>query len=353
MIGDGTPRRVALGTGLALGAVKLAQAAEFPTPREGSFIARDFRFHTRETLPELRIRYFTLGEPTGQPVLILHGTAGSARNMLSQAFAGELFGPGQPLDAQRHFIIIPDALGAAGSSKPSDGLGARFPRYNYADMVQAQHRLVTEGLGIRHLRLVLGNSMGGMHAWLWGVTYPDFMDAVVPMASQPTEMASRNWIMRRLLIETIRQDPAYNNGNYTTQPPSMRLADVMFSAATNGGTLHYQRIAPTREAADKLVDERLAAPARSDANDFIWQWDASRDYNPAPLLGRIKARVLAINAADDERNPPETGLMQAAMQRIPGARYVLIPASDQTMGHGTTNRARFWRDELRSFLGAV
>lgn len=342
-------RRAALMIGLAMAALP-AHAAEFPTPRDGSWVARDFRFHTGEVMPELRIGYTTVGEPGGIPVLVLHGTAGSARNMLSQAFAGQLFGEGQPLDARRHYIIIPDAIGTGRTSKPSDGLRGAFPRYNYDDMVAAQHRLVTEGLGIPRLRLVIGNSMGGMHAWLWGTNYPDAMDAIVPMASQPTEMSSRNWMLRRLMVESVRRDPGYNNGFYTQQPASLGMANVFFATATNGGTLNLQRIAGTRDAADRLVEQRLAAPPPADANDFVYQWDSSRDYNPAPRLDRIKAQVLAINAADDERNPPETGLMQAAMQRVANGRLLLIPASANTLGHGTTGNARFWAEDLRTFL---
>ena len=328
----------------------VAGAADYPAPKDGQWVARDFRFHTGEVLPELRLSYKTIGAPTGEPVLLLHGTAGSAASLLNPGFAGELFGSGQPLDASRYYIIIPDALGAGGSAKPSDGLRTRFPRYNYDDMVLAQHRLVTEGLGLRHLRLVLGNSMGGMHTWIWGVKYPDFMDALVPMASQPTEMASRNWMMRRLIIDTIRNDPAWNQGNYTTQPPSLRVANAFFGIATNGGTLAYQKAAPNREAADKLLDARLAAPFNADANDFLYQWDASRDYNPAPGLERISAALLAINSADDERNPPETGLMERALQRVKGGRLLLIPASDDTRGHGTTGMAKFWKQPVRELL---
>lgn len=349
MNGSVVSRRAALGIGLALAAAP-ALAAEYPAPRTGVWIARDFRFHTGETLPEVRLAYTTIGDPSGIPVLVLHGTNGSARSLLTPIFAGELFGAGQPLDASRYFIIIPDALGAGASSKPSDGLRARFPRYNYADMVLAQHRLVTEGLGIRKLRLVLGNSMGGMHAWMWGTTYPDMMDAIVPMAAQPTEMSARNWMLRRLMVESIRRDPAYAEGNYTQQPPSLRMANVFYATATNGGTLNYQANAPTRAQADRLVESRIAAPPPGDANDFIWQWDSSRDYNPAPLLERITARVLAINAADDERNPPETGVMQEAMKRVRNGRLLLIPASAQTLGHGTTGTARFWAEDLRAFL---
>ncbi len=344
------PRRAALP--LALAALPAA-GADYPAPREASWVARDFRFHTGEVLPEVKLAYTTIGAPGGVPVLVLHGTAGSARSLLNPGFAGALFGPGQPLDAQRHHIILPDALGAGASSKPSDGLRGRFPRYNYADMVQAQHRLLTEGLGLGRLRLVLGNSMGGMHTWLWGVTHPGFMDALVPMASQPTEMASRNWMLRRLLVESIRRDPAYADGNYTTPPPSLRMASVFYATATNGGTQALQAQAPNRARADALVEQRLAANPPADANDFVYQWDSSRDYNPGADLERIRARVLAINSADDERNPPETGVMQAALRRIPNARLHLIPASAETVGHGTTGQARFWHEALREFLAEL
>ena len=304
-------------------------------------------------MPELRLGYLTIGEPSGIPVLVLHGSAGSARSMVSQAFAGQLFGPGQALDAAKHYIIIPDALGAGKSAKPSDGLKARFPQFNYADILAAQHRLLTEGLGISHLRLVIGNSMGGMLAWLWGVTHPDFMDAIVPMAAQPTAMSGRNWMLRRLLIETIRRDPAYQAGNYTSQPASLSLAFLFFNIATNGGTQALQKAAPSRAAADAILDQRLAQPAAADANDLIYMYEASRDYDPEPLLGRIRARVLAINSADDERNPYETGLMAATIARIPNARLLLIPGSTDTVGHGTTGQARFWREALAGFMKEV
>jgi len=343
---------VGAGAGLMLCAAT-ALAADYPTPKEGDFIAREFRFHTGEVMPELRLHYRTIGAPSGEPVLILHGTTGSGGSFLTPAFAGELFGPGQPLDASKYFIILPDALGAGKSAKPSDGLRAKFPQYNYDDMVAAQYRLVTEGLGLRHLRLVLGNSMGGMHTWIWATTYPDFMDAAVPMASQPTEMSSRNWMMRRMLIDAIRNDPDWKDGNYTTQPRALRTANAFYGIATNGGTLAYQKLAPTRAAADKLLDDRLAAPFTSDANDFLYQWEASRDYNPAPNLERIEAAILAINSADDERNPPETGVTEAALKRIRNARLYLIPASEDTRGHGTTAMARFWKHALEEFLPTV
>ncbi len=314
---------------------------------------RDFRFHTGEVLPELKLHYQTVGAPTGEPVLVLHGTAGSASSLLNPAFAGELFGAGQPLDASRYFIVLPDALGAGGSAKPSDGLRAKFPRYNYDDMVLAQYRLVTEVLGIRHLRLVIGNSMGGMHTWLWGVTHPDFMDALAPMASQPTAMSSRNWMMRRLIIDTIRNDPEWLGGNYTAQPRALKAANVFFGIATSGGTLAYQQQAPTREAADRLLDSRLAAPFTADANDFLYQWEASGDYDASPQLQRIRAALLVINSADDERNPPETGLLERELKRLPGAKLYLIPASVDTRGHGTTGLAKFYKAPLQELLQAA
>jgi homoserine O-acetyltransferase/O-succinyltransferase len=330
-----------------------AVAADYPAPKEGDWVAKNFRFHTGEVMPELKLHYRTVGEPTGQPVLILHGTSGSGGSMLTPAFAGELFGPGQPLDASKYYIILPDAIGAGKSSKPSDGLRAQFPRYNYVDMVAAQHRLVSEGLGIRHLRLVLGNSMGGMHTWVWGQTYPDFMDALVPMAAQPTAMASRNWMMRRMMIDAIRNDPAWMNGNYTTQPPAIRIANVFYGIATNGGTLAYQQMAPTREKADKLLDDRLAAAFTADANDFLYQWESSGDYDAAPGLGKITAALLAINSADDERNPPETGIMERSLKEVKNGRLLLIPASDDTRGHGTTANAKFWKQQLQHWLETV
>jgi len=327
-----------------------AVAADYPAPKQGEWIARDFKFHTGETLPELKLHYTTIGEPSGMPVVVLHGTGGAARNMLTPAFAGELFGRGQPLDATKYYIVIPDALGHGQSAKPSDGLKTKFPQYDYADMVDAQYRLVAEGLAIRHVRLVIGNSMGGMNVWLWGERYPSYMDVLVPMASQPTAMASRNWMLRRMALETVRSDPEYNNGNYTTQPHSLKIASVFFGIATAGGTLNYQHLAPTRELADKFVDARLAAPAPADANDYLWQWGSSADYDAAPELGKIQATVLAINAADDERNPPETGLMERAMKQVRNGKLYLIPASEETSGHLTTGNAKFYKQQLEEVL---
>jgi homoserine O-acetyltransferase len=351
------PIRTILRHVLALAALALlgpmARAADYPAPQQADWVAPEFHFHTGEVLHDLRLHYTTVGARSGEPVLIIHGTAGSGTGLLTPAFAGELFGPGQALDARKYFIILPDTLGAGASAKPSDGLRAKFPHYDYDDMVLAEYRLVTEGLGIHHLRLVLGNSMGGMHVWLWGVTYPGFADALVPMASQPTAMAARNWMLRKLMIETVRQDPAYDNGNYTQQPRSLRYAAVFYATATNGGTLGYQSLAPTTAKADALVNERLAAPFTADANDWLYQWDASRDYDPSAKLNRITAAVLAINGADDERNPAETGVTQRAMREVKNGKLYLIPASAETRGHGTPGMAKFWSRQLGIFLQTV
>jgi len=327
-----------------------ASAADYPAPKQGDWIAKDFRFHTGQTLPELRLHYSAIGEPTGQPVLVLHGSGGDASRMLTAEFAGQLFGPGQPLDAAKYYIIIPDGLGHGKSSKPSDGLKTAFPKYNYEDMVDAHYRLIKEGLGVKHLRLVIGNSMGGMHTWIWGGRYPQFMDVLVPMASQPTEMAARNWMLRRMMIETIRNDPDYNGGNYTAPPRMMKYAVNAYGIATGGGTLAYQMLAPTAAAADKMIDDRLATTVTADANDFIYQWEASHDYNPSAGLDKIEATPLAINAADDERNPPETGVTDAAMKRVKNGRLFLIPASTETRGHLTTGNAAFWKQQLQELL---
>jgi homoserine O-acetyltransferase len=328
----------------------IALAADYPAPKQGDWVAKDFKFHGGEIMPALRLHYTTLGAPTGQPVLVLHGSGGSAASMLTPAFAGELFGPGQPLDAAKYYIIIPDSLGHGQSSKPSDGMKTGFPKYDYADMVDAQYRLVTEGLGVKHLRAVIGNSMGGMHAWIWGVKYPQAMDVLVPMASQPTAMAARNWMLRRLMLETIRNDPEYRGGDYTTQPRMMKYAINAYQVASGGGTLGYQALAPTTAQADRMIDERLATAVAADANDFIYQWEASHDYDPSGALERIQAMVLAINSADDERNPPETGVTEAALKRIRNARLYLIPASAETRGHLTTGNAAFYKQQLLQLL---
>ena len=346
--------RPAIGLLLSLALISSAVgAASLPAATEGDWIAPQFTFHTGEKLANLKLHYITLGNPKNPAILYLHGTYRPGSDVLSKDFGGELFGPGQPLDASKYYIISTDGIGVGQSSKPSDGLRAKFPEYNYTDLVQAQYRLLTEGLGIKHLRLIIGNSMGGMQTWMWGQTWPQMMDALVPMASQPTEMSSRNWMMRRLLVESIKQDPAWNNGNYSAQPPSLRLANAMFSVGTSGGTLAYQAAAPTRALADKLVDERLNAAQTADANDFIYQWQSSADYNAALGLNKIKAPMLVINSADDERNPPETGRLEASMKELKQARLLLIPASADTRGHGTTSMAKFYSKELGQFMQAT
>jgi homoserine O-acetyltransferase len=340
-----------LGTAIVLGLGLLAGTASAqPARRDGDFVIRNFPFHTGETLPELKLHYTTLGNPNGTPVLLLHGTNGNGAGMI--AGFNPLFAPGAPLDAATHYIILPDAIGSGGSSKPSDGLKAKFPRYNYDDMVTAQYRLLTEGLGVKHLRLVIGNSMGGMNVWLWGVKYPAMMDGLVPMASQPSAMSGRNWMMRRLLIESIKDDPGYNNGDYAQQPKAMRLALAMFDTGTNGGEIALAAAAPTAAAADALVERRLG-PVRGDANDTIWQFAASHDYDPSPNLSRISAPVLSINSADDERNPLATGTLARDIARLKNARLYVIPASAQTRGHGTAGNTTLWLPQLRDFLATL
>jgi len=334
----------------ALAFAASAFAADYPAPKEASWVVRDFRFHTGEVLPELRLHYTTVGDPSGEPVVLLHGTTGSGTGLLSAAFAGELFGAGQPLDATRYYIILPDTIGHGKSSKPSEGLRTRFPRYNYSDMVEAHQRLVSEHLGVKHLRLVLGNSMGGMETWMWAQDYPRMMDIAVPMASLPAPMASRNWIMRRLIVDSIRNDPEWMNGNYTKQPKSAQFASVFYGFATNGGNQALYKAAPTRDKADALLESRLKAPFAADANDVLYQWDSSRDYDPSAGLERIEATLLAINSADDERNPPEVGVLDREIKRVKHGRVLLIPGSPDTAGHGTTASAKWWKKELDELL---
>ena len=328
-----------------------AEAADYPKPQEGTWTVKDYRFHNGEVLPEMKMHYMTIGEPSGAPVLVLHGSAGSGQTVLTDQFAGELFGPGQPLDAAKHFIIIPDSIGSGKSSRPSDGLRMRFPKYDYDDMVVAQYRLLTQHLGVRHLKLVIGQSMGCMHAWIIGAAFPDFMDTMVPMACQPTAMSGRNWMLRRMLIETIRADPAFDNGNYSEQPASFKFASIFFSLATSGGTQRMQASAPTRAAADKAVEARLAQRFNADANNYIYSYEAARNYDPSSHLDKIKARVLAINSADDERNPPELGILEREIKRVKNGRYYLIPASAETRGHGTTGDAKRWKHLLAELFG--
>jgi len=332
-------------------------AAEYPAPVEGDFIARDFHFVSGERLAELRIHYRTIGQPerdahgvVRNAVLILHGTTGSGAQFLRPEFAGELFGAGQPLDAARFFVILPDGIGHGRSSKPSDGLRFRFPHYGYLDMVEAQYRLLTEGLGVGHARLVMGTSMGGMHAWLWGELHPDFMDALMPLASLPTQIAGRNRVWRRMILDAIRFDPAWQNGEYRTQPPSLRTAaEMLFFMSSNPGL--RQQAAPTRARADTVLDAFVAGILETeDANDVFYAVDASRDYDPGPALGQITAPLLAVNSADDLINPPELGILEREIRRVPHGRAVILPLSDRTRGHGTHTLAALWKDQLERLL---
>lgn len=327
-----------------------SMSANFPNLKQDIWTAPEFTFHDGQKLKNVNFAYTTLGNPKGEPVLILHGTNGSSESMLKDNFAKELFAQGQPLDAQKYFIIIPDALGTGKSTKPSDGLKAKFPKYNYADMVQGQYRLLTEGLGIKHLRLVLGNSMGGMQTWLWGVTYPEYMDALMPLASLPMPMSGRNFMTRRMIIDLIKADPEYNNGNYTKQPKLAQMANVYYGLATNGGTLRLQKLGPDGASASAYVDAELAKPFNADANNTLYQWASSEDYDPSAKLGNIKARLYAINSEDDERNPQIFGVLEKAMEVIPNAKFYIIPQSDETLGHSTTMHAKYWKDKLVELL---
>jgi homoserine O-acetyltransferase len=327
-------------------------------PRNHDFIIRDFAFQSGEQLPELRQHYMTLGEPRRGPdgaidnaVLLLHNTTGSSKGWLTADLAGELFGPGQPLDASKYFLIMPDAIGFGGSSKPSDGLRARFPHYRYQDMVIAQHRLLTEGLGVSHLRLVLGLSMGGMLTWLWGETYPGFMDLLVPLASQPTAMSGRNWIQRRMQIESIRNDPDWNGGDYAEQP--WRYTLTPFGALLTQSVVRIQETAPTREAADALYRQMVERARKGDANDRLYQLESSMDYDPAPHLSRITAPVVAINFADDELNPPELGTAAQAISGLPNGRLVLVPATQASRGHYTALQASRWKSHLSDAMTLI
>jgi len=330
--------------------------AAFPNLREGDFLIQDFRFRSGQTLPELRQHFVTLGTPRKNAageienaVLLIHNTTGTAKTWLEPGLGGELFGAGQPLDAARHFVVIPDCIGFGQSSKPSDGLRARFPNYRLHDIVVAQHRLITEGLGIPRLKLVMGLSLGGMLTWLLGGMYPDFMDALVPVASQPGPMSGRNWIQRRINVEAIRNDPEWNGGDYDKQPSNWaRVAPL--SALMTQSVVRIQEMAPTREQGDALYKQFVERATKGDANNRLFQIEATMDYDPTPFLESIKARLVAINFADDAINPPELGVVEPAIARIPGARYVLVPAGPQSQGHYTSMRAALWKQHLAEFL---
>jgi homoserine O-acetyltransferase len=326
----------------------------------GDYVVRDFSFGSREVLRELRLHYRTLGHPrrdasgvVRNAVLILHGTTGSGAQFLARSFAGELFGPGQPLDTAVHYVILPDGIGHGLSSRPSEGLHARFPHYDYDDMVAAQHRLLVEHLGVTHLRLVMGTSMGGMHSWVWGVRYPGFMDGIVPLASVPTKIAGRNRMLRRMLMDDIRTDPDWRNGEYTSPPRGLRSALQILYVMTSA-PLVQQRDAPTRDAADSLITSWLDARVRTtDANDMLYAFDASRAYDPEPSLSRISAPLLAINSADDQVNPPELGLLERLVPRVPHGRFIMLPITEQTRGHGSHSVAAVWRKPFAEFLAGL
>ncbi|MFY9618716.1 MAG: alpha/beta fold hydrolase [Pyrinomonadaceae bacterium] len=325
---------------------------------EGDYIVKDFKFKSGEILPELKLHYRTIGSPTKDAtgvtrnaVLIMHGTGGASAQFLSQQFANVLFGPGQLLDATKFFIILPDAIGHGGSSKPSDGLRTKFPHYTYDDMVLAQYRVITEKLGVNHLRLVMGTSMGGMHTWVWGETYPDFMDALLPLASAPVEIAGRNRIMRKMIMDAIRNDPAWANGEYTTQPVAGLTAAQNIILMMGSAALPWHKQLATRDAADKFYEDRVkAAVARLDANDVLYYFDSSREYNPSPKLELIKALLIAVNSADDLVNPPELGILEKEIKRVKQGRFVMLPITDQTRGHGTHTIASIWQNYLKELL---
>ena len=345
---------------LVLGTVQVsAQRAASPGVT-GDYVIHDFTFADGERLDSLTIHYRTLGTPrrdaqgvVRNAVLVLHGTTGSGDQFLSPLFANELYGAGQPLDTTAYFVVLPDGIGHGRSSRPSAGLRARFPHYDYADMIEAQHRLLVDHLGVTHLRLVMGTSMGGMHSWMWGERYPDFMDGIVPLASVPTEIAGRNRMLRRMVIDDITSDPEWRKGDYTSQPRGLRAALQILFIMTSA-PLVQQRTAPTREAADSAIDAFLDARFRSmDANDMLYAFDASRNYDPSGTLALIRAPVLAINSADDQVNPPELGLMERLMPRVKHGRYLLIPISPATRGHGTHTVAAAWKTPFQSFLASL
>ena len=337
-----------------------AWAQSYPTPVEGDFTARDFTFVRGETLPEVKIHYRTIGSPRKDPdgvvrngVLILHGTGGSGRGFLTEGYAGRLFGKGQVLDAERYFIILPDNIGHGQSSKPSDGLRMKFPRYGYTDMVVLQHLLVTQGLGLSRLRLVMGTSMGGMHTWMWGHLFPGFADGLVPLASNPVEIAGRNRIWRKALVDAIVTDPTWNEGNYAAPPRGMASA-IGFLLMATSVPLQWQRQFSTAAAADKFLADQVASRTKTtDANDMIYYFRASEDYDPSPHLEKITAPLLAINSADDFVNPPELPMMKELISRVKRGRFVLIPLSDQTRGHGTHSQPQIWGAMLEQFLSEL
>ncbi len=343
---------------LSIFAAIFASGADYPAPVEGDYTIRDFKFASGEILPELRLHYRTLGKPekdaqgkTTNAVLVMHGTTGSGAQFVPRPeFADELFGKDQALDATRFFIVLPDGIGHGKSSKPSDGMHAKFPRYGYLDMVEAQYRFLTEGLDVNHARLVMGTSMGGMHTWLWGELHADFMDALMPLASLPTQISGRNRAWRRIVIDTIRNDPDWRGGDYEKQPPSLRTAAEMLWFMSSNPVLR-QKEAPTLVKTDEVLDKFVDGIVKADdANDVLYALEASHDYDPAPNLEKIRVPLLAINSADDLINPPELGILEREIKRVPSGRAIVIPLSDQTRGHGSHTMAALWKDQLLRLL---
>ena len=344
---------------LLAGVACSAQPAQpsYPNLVESDWVTKDFTFHTGERLPELRVHYTTIGTPTrnaagrvNNAVIVLHGTGGTGRPFLSATFGGLLFQKGQPLDAEKYFIIMPDDIGHGKSSKPSDGLHAKFPHYDYADMVRAEYGLVHDGLHVDHMRLVMGTSMGAMHTWLWGEMYPDFMDALMPLASAPVEIAGRNRMFRAMIIQAIRSDPDWKDGEYTTPPANGLIAAQYALWMMTSSALQLHKANPTHDRSDAAVAALRQRAVRSDANDMLYQFECSTDYNPDPDLGKIQAPLYAINSADDEVNPPELGILDREIKKVKRGRYILIPTSDETRGHGTHSRPSVWQNYLLELL---
>jgi homoserine O-acetyltransferase/O-succinyltransferase len=342
----------------AASAARSQQASSTLTPNEGDFVLHDFHFKSGESLHELRMHYYSFGKPvkdanghTTNAVLILHGTTGSGRQFLSPLFAPVLFGPGQLLDVSRYFVILPDNIGHGKSSKPSDSMHAHFPQYDYDDMILAQHELLEKGLGVNHLRLIMGTSMGCMHSWVWGETYPDFMDALMPLACLPVQLAGRNRVWRKMVIDGIREDPEWKGGDYTTEPASALRIWADFLIMAGSAPLVMQKDLPTRDAADKFTEDRVKRTmAASDANDVLYAVSSSRNYDPSPNLDKIKASVMFINSADDFINPPELGIAEREIKKVKNGRFVLLPISEKTHGHGTHTDAAVWQQYLKELL---
>ena len=344
-----------LGLFLAFSSVAAAQ-----TPAGSDYVIKNFKFESGEALPELRLHYIALGKPrkdasgkVRNAVVINHGTGGTGGAFMSRTFGGELFGPGQLLDTAKYYVILQDGVGHGKSSKPSDGMHARFPKYTYNDMVEAQHELLTKGLGVNHLRLAMGTSMGCMHAWVWGERYADFVDGLVPLACAPTQIAGRNRMIRTLIMDAIRNDPGYMNGEYETQPLGLKAAEGFLFIMTSAPKVQH-RTAGTRDAADSSIRAYVERGYRTtDANDMLYQFDASRNYDPSKDLEKVTAPVLQINSADDFVNPPELGIVEQLMTRVKRGKFVLLPITDQTRGHGTHSLPAVWSSYLATFLASL